>query len=148
MSRGSPIRFNVAPRYTCGSPAQVHEGIAVRVAKQEAEAYRDHYLSGLYGADAKAEAEKNGLDFIAFTMRETRKGWEAYDLLTGKLWLLPYNATCPKCGEKKVDCNRGKLRQHYSRSFGEHCPKIGAFLGVEQRDAEHRIERYGTEVIG
>jgi hypothetical protein len=84
MSRG---HFNVAPRYTPGSPALVDEGIALRVALQERSSVV-HILDGLEGEKNQARAKRLGLGGIV-EYRVSRgsgkkEGWEVTDVITGE----------------------------------------------------------------
>lgn len=88
--RRNPLRFNVRPRYSCGSPAQVSEQIARQVAKDELVDY-ERYLSGVYGEGKQGEAKTKGLSGIVEVIIETRKGWDVLDLLTGERFTRPFN---------------------------------------------------------
>ena len=88
--------FNVAPRYTPGSPALVPEDIALRVAMQERNSIT-HALDGSWGPKEKADAERFGLRGIVEFRRERgsgkKSGWEVIDLCTGeKFFRLSYEA--------------------------------------------------------
>ena len=48
LGRRRTFFFNVAPRYTSGSPAMVPEETALRVAAQEHRSY-EHAIAGIYG---------------------------------------------------------------------------------------------------
>lgn len=79
--------YNVAPRYTPGSPALVDEATARRVASEEQDAL--HYiLQGFEGPDAKRRAQHLGLRGVAEARRERgsgkKQGWEIEDLCTGE----------------------------------------------------------------
>lgn len=115
-----PISFNVAPRYTCGSPALVGSDIAEQVAREERRAYECH-LEGIYGDDKKREAEENGLGLIAFTMKETRKGWVVVDLITDEEHFWPFKTECPTCGLKRVECSQGVLGKHQFKGTRSTC---------------------------
>lgn len=107
--------FNVAPRYTSGSPAMVDEATALRVANQERKQWTNEG-EGFFGKEARDRALKVGLDLISFEMVERPKGWEVYDLITKKQWWWPHKAECPTCKAKKVTCKRGHLEEHKSKS--------------------------------
>lgn len=81
--------YHVAPRYTPGSPACVDEGLALRVAREEARAIQ-YYLMGVYGPEHQTLAETVGLAGVAERRTETRKGWQVHDLCTGATFLRPF----------------------------------------------------------
>jgi hypothetical protein len=128
MPRRKRVTYQVRPRYTAGSPAQVDAATAHRVADEERE-FIEHALEGFWGDEQKARAENLGLDFIAFTMTETRTGWEIEDLITSKRHFWPFTAACPTCKAKRVECQRGQLTPHYQRLYGE-C-QDRSYLGKE-----------------
>lgn len=61
--------YTVRPRYTAGSPAGVDRQTAELVARQEAEAI-EFVLDGYLGEEAKAEAERLGLQRIVYSLQE------------------------------------------------------------------------------
>lgn len=77
--------FNVAPRYTPGSPAMVDERTARRVAQEEQNGY-DQVLTGIYGEEEVRRAKKLGLAGIVEQRieRTSRKLWQVEDLITGE----------------------------------------------------------------
>jgi hypothetical protein len=77
------LHYNVAPRYTPGSPASVSEDIALTVASQEKEHY-EVALSGIYGEDFKKIALERGLDGIVERRVERNGGWDVEDMVTGR----------------------------------------------------------------
>ncbi len=89
MATRKAAHFNVKPRYTPGSPGMVDETLALRVAAQEKDSY-ETCLTGIYGEEMKAKAEREGLFGIAEEVRETRKGWEVRDLITRETYLRPF----------------------------------------------------------
>ena len=76
------MSYNVAPRYTPGSPAMVAQHIAERVIEQEQDGYR-HALEGIYGVDAQRVAQTQGLAGIVWTTTERRNALIKSDLITG-----------------------------------------------------------------
>jgi hypothetical protein len=125
------VQYNVAPRWTCGSPAMVNPRIARQVAHEEKRAH-EIYLEGAYGEAEKKRAEEEGLALISFTMKETRKGWEVEDLITGEKHFWPFKATCPTCGLKRVECERGVLRQHVFKGGSGYCGDR-SYVGHERK---------------
>ena len=90
IGRKKNVWFNVAPRYTAGSPALVPRETAMRLADNEAGAYV-HALTGRYGKEEQEKAEKLGLMGICEVTHETRKGLDVLDLCTGERYVRPLN---------------------------------------------------------
>lgn len=84
-----PLYYNVAPRYTPGSPALVRQEIAEQVAAEEARAI-EYYLKGYMGEESRAIAERLGLAGIVELRHEMRKGWDVIDLCTGTRHFRPF----------------------------------------------------------
>lgn len=128
--------WNVAPRYTPGSPAMVDETIARKVSEEE-KYFHKIALEGSWGENEKRKAEKQGLDFIVYRMSETSKGWEVFDLITGKDHFWPFVAECHECKSKKVTCRSGRLTAHYGKygSTGKNyeCRATDVYVGKEIR---------------
>lgn len=78
------IYYNVAPRYTPGSPAMVGQDIAERVMKEEQVGYR-HALDGIYGTEHQRVAQERGLAGIVYTTTERRNAYIKNDLITGEV---------------------------------------------------------------
>lgn len=85
-AKRNPVWFDVAPRYTCGSPGMVGEEIALWLARRELEGYR----YAMDGGEEQARALREGLTGIAQARRETPKGWDVLDLCTGERRLRPF----------------------------------------------------------
>jgi len=81
------MHYNVAPRYTPGSPSLVDGKTAERVAKEETR-FIEHALSGAWGEKQKERARLLGLRGIAEQRVERgtgrKRGWEIHDLCTGE----------------------------------------------------------------
>lgn len=79
--------FNVAPRFTPGSPALVNEETALRVALQERDSF-PRCVEGIYGPTDKDKAERLGLRGIVEYRMERgsgkKHGWEVIDVCTGE----------------------------------------------------------------
>ena len=79
--------YNVAPRYTPGSPAMVDEATAVRVAAEEKESI-EYVLQGYEGEESRLRAVRLGLRGVAEHVTERgsgkRLGWLVVDLCTGE----------------------------------------------------------------
>lgn len=78
--------YNVRPRYSPGSPAAVDEATALRVVREERDAY-EHALAGAWGEAERQRAELLGLDGIVYSLHEDGRGrhfrWVQGDLITG-----------------------------------------------------------------
>lgn len=77
------VHWNVAPRYTAGSPAMVDEATARRVAEQEKRAIVG-VLAGAYGEEARKQAEQLDLAGIVWSSMDVGKMTVIVDLLTGE----------------------------------------------------------------
>ena len=106
--------YQVRPRYTPGSPAQVPQHVALLVAEQEPRFY-ERALSGAWGESSKVLAEDEGLDFIAYTTTEGRhgkeRGWLVSDLITEKRHFWPSTTRCEKCN-RLARVERGVVQDH------------------------------------
>lgn len=87
MSR--QMYYNVAPRYSPGSPAQVDYETALRVANDERWAYAIA-IQGIYGADEQKLAREKGLKGIVEERRERSGCWIVTDLVTGEKFIRPF----------------------------------------------------------
>jgi hypothetical protein len=126
------LTFNVAPRFTAGSPAPVDMTTALRVASQEKDAY-EHAKEGIYGEGDQKKANDQGLHLIVFEMHETAKGWNVHDVLTDKQWFWPFEAKCPGC-KTKLRCKRGFIEAHQTgNSVYNPCARDN-FVGKELKD--------------
>lgn len=79
----SQVSYNVAPRYTCGSPALANASTAAKVAHEEKQ-FIEHYLDGTYGPEKQAYAQQAGLGGIVERRHEIRDGWRVHDVITGR----------------------------------------------------------------
>src|SRR5262245_50457146 len=79
MKRGE--WYEVAPRYTPGSPALVEPGTAARVAEHERKSYLTA-RAGIYGSEEQARAERLGLAGIVWSWRQAGRLILAVDHLT------------------------------------------------------------------
>jgi hypothetical protein len=98
--------FNVAPRYSPGSPALVDEGIARKVAEDE-KRFIEHALEGVWGEAQKARAEKLGLRGIVEYRVEKgsgkKLGWQVEDLCTGEKFFRLCSESLQKLGYKRFN---------------------------------------------
>ncbi len=78
-----PIYYNVNPRFTCGSPAQVSFDIARRVADQERQAY-DHLVRMDPG---HVDVQPHRLEGIVEERVENADHWFITDMLTAKQFI-------------------------------------------------------------
>jgi hypothetical protein len=107
--------YNVAPRYTCGSPAIVRHELALRVAEEEREAY-ERVLSGSYGQEQQESAERSGLGSvdgrsIAERVTEHSNHWMIEDLLTGEIYARPFRSLGLVRGNSCKRCQAAKEKQ-------------------------------------
>lgn len=77
------IYYNLAPRYTAGSPAMVTREQMIHTAKQERDAYTDAIIDPRHPDHAKAK--ERGLEWIAYTESEFRGHMVRTCYLTGKI---------------------------------------------------------------
>jgi hypothetical protein len=76
--------YNVAPRWSSGSPAMVDRRTAIGVAGDEQSSH-SHALQGFYGEDKQRAAQAPGaLSGIVEHRHESGRGWFVRDLLTGE----------------------------------------------------------------
>jgi hypothetical protein len=80
--------ISVAPRYTAGSPAQVPESLALRVARQELDGHT-RALSGIYGEKEQQDAVNLGLRGIVYLVTEKGRHIIVQDLITQEIFLVP-----------------------------------------------------------
>lgn len=97
-----PTYFHVAPRYTPGSPAQVDESIALKVAEEEKH-FIEHALEGTWGEANKVRAEQLGLRGIVEARTERRDHWEVLDLCTGERFKRHFPDKIRKMGFQAYD---------------------------------------------
>jgi hypothetical protein len=93
------VGFNVAPRYSGGSPAGVDVDTALRVAKSEVEEY-ESILAGEEGEEALMRARKLGISCIVEVRRELPKAWDVLDLITGERFERPMETDKERAGWK------------------------------------------------
>lgn len=75
------VVYNVAPRYSAGSPALVDRRTAMAVAADECLFY-GHAKNGHWGEEWKARAEREGLAGIVEERLVCAHGHIAYDIIT------------------------------------------------------------------
>jgi hypothetical protein len=83
MSKTATVRWSVYPRYSCGSPAQVDEATAMRVAHEERRGY-ETAADGTYGTERQQLALSMGLHGIVLCWTERRGLFDYRDALTGE----------------------------------------------------------------
>lgn len=114
--------YNVEPRYTPGSPAQVDERTAFRVADEERQGY-EVTLAGAHGTIAKQEAELVGLGGIVEYRTERPGVWVVLDVITGERFLRPID----KHGE--TPRNREARLQRLAASYRLPIQQLEALTG-------------------
>lgn len=80
----NPVWYNVAPRYTPGSPALVDEATAMRVADEEKKDYETIVAGQSYVPGEEEKAKRLGLKGIVEARQESKGGWNVTDVLTGE----------------------------------------------------------------
>lgn len=75
--------YNVAPRYTPGSPAQVDQATAEKIARDERAAY-EQVMSGSYSVTELHRAERLGLSGIVEARQILARSYRFEDLITGE----------------------------------------------------------------
>ena len=85
MDRSEAYYFDVHPRYTPGSPGLVSRRVGAQVARDEREVYGRH-LSGLYGPQGIAKAQRLGLSRIVWSRHESRGTLYYLDAITDERW--------------------------------------------------------------
>ena len=83
MRTSDRFRYNVAPRYSCGSPALVDHKTALDVKYYE-EIFYGYAMEGLMGEEWKAKAESLGLSWIVEERTMYARHYLAFDLITGE----------------------------------------------------------------
>lgn len=96
-----PITYNVAPRYTPGSPALVDRATAERVAKEEDESYK-LAITGHAGEEAKLRAMEEGRFGIVEERWEERNRMHYRDLLTENRGVREFPSFNPGRREKRA----------------------------------------------
>jgi hypothetical protein len=77
----SNFSFDVAPRYSPGSPALVDQPTAEKVMRAEREFYA-HALEGIYGVEEQQKAKRMGLEGIVVQRWESATQVHTLDLMT------------------------------------------------------------------
>lgn len=123
--------YNVAPRYTCGSPAMVPERIARHVAQEE---FSSYWRAAEWTDDPDhARAKDLGVAGIVEHRTERANGWEVLDLITDAVTFRPFAARelrehvahCPACyraPERKIEvlCVNGRtLKKQWERQVNK-----------------------------
>ncbi len=108
----------VRPRYSPGSPAMVHDHIALQVARDERESY-EHALTGMWGEAEKKRAEILGLRGTAYVMAEKGSGknfrWLIQDLVTSELLRRHHDQQIETMGFKRF----AELPEHTRREINK-----------------------------
>lgn len=120
MPRRINGHFNVAPRYTPGSPAMVDERTALRVAMEERGAY-PYAFQGITGLTDQEIAKTKGLDGIVECRVEQPGFWVVTDMITGRVYRREMVSVgtlkCPHCDAYKPT---GARRTASTRHLLEH----------------------------
>jgi hypothetical protein len=106
------VHFNVAPRFTPGSPAMVDGPTAYAVASEERLAY-ERSLTGVYGEQAKTLAEHVGCVGIVERREERSDCWIVLDVITQHQFIRPFPSQHAVESEKKQRARAFRLRSKY-----------------------------------
>jgi hypothetical protein len=116
-------QYNVRPRYTCGSPAQVPLDVALRVIEDEKQAY-EQVLEGVEGEARRNVARVAGLApfnvpemgrrGIVEEVEEHSNHWLVKCMLTGELFVRDF----PNVKRRSTSCNRCRAA-HDRKSYEE-----------------------------
>lgn len=112
MPRRNPTWFSVNPTFSAGSGAQVPEETAVRVAKEEAQAFL-RACSGIYGQPAAAQANLRGTAGIVYSWTEKGQGAVVTDLLTEEVRTFKKFADFQAWGKSMRDASAHYRRVEY-----------------------------------
>lgn len=105
--------FNVAPRYSGGSPAMVPAATAHRVAVEEKEGYYRH-RSGVYGEENRTKALTLGMRGIVEQRTERAGCWIVKDLLTLEMFVRPFPPNTYGEKDSKRQAREQKLKTRYA----------------------------------
>lgn len=81
--------FQVFPRYTAGTPAQVDQEQALRIAGEELKAYEEN-LSLPFNDPEHSRAKRLGLHGIVESLVEEEDGWHVVDQITKRVSTRPF----------------------------------------------------------
>lgn len=109
------VYYNVAPRYTAGSPAMVDQDTALRVVDQERQAY-EYTMAGARSPDAARQAAADGLGGIVEEVTERADCWLVTDLITGEQYVRMFPAQETEARRKM---RAFRLRAKYHREVKE-----------------------------
>ncbi len=116
--------YSVRPRYTCGSPAQVSEEIARKVAHDESLVH-EFIVKGGQGKEEQEKALKQGLSGISEHLIEIKHGWLVNDLITGERYER-LRGVLPRIGDEVIEDAKGV------RLFVEEVSKIHVGLAYQR----------------
>lgn len=135
------MKFNVAPRYTAGSPALVDETTAVEVARSERHWYGLLLENpGMAPADTE-KAKQLGLRGIVYTYHLSGRFIHVEDMLTGEHFRVPEKVWPPywykaEDTEQWKVCRRCGWRTGYAAREGLYC----SAHAEEAREAGEKLE--------
>lgn len=128
------FRHRIAPRWSCGSPADLSEGYVAQLALDEV---RCHFfaMEGFYGDEAKTRADADGaLKGIAVVYWEEKCHWHRFDLLTGEDYLTPFTGV-RRCKHTRISVDE------YARRYRE-------AIQAGDRDAIKRLDEGKLDLLG
>jgi hypothetical protein len=143
------IHYNVAPRYTGGSPAQVPRDTALKVAGEEKVAH-NRALEGLYGEEMQKQAEEFGLAGIAEERTEFGTGWIVLDLCTAKEFFRPFGISLLKVRRTpRATAKRGNISLRDRVSIYTHDAMYsGRVADIQRKNTQnHKKTAYPGDTI-
>jgi hypothetical protein len=102
----APVYYNVAPRFTCGSPAQVPFDTAARVADQECAAFERLKDEDPGHVDV---VRKDAAAGIVEERTERTDHWDITDMVTGERFIRMF----PLLGARRVAAKKVALQRRY-----------------------------------
>ncbi len=128
--------FNVRPRYSGGSPAQIDEALARRLVIEERTDF-DRSLAGYYGVEQETVARQLGLRGIVERRIERAGAWEVDDLLTGERFIRPFPPTRTETADQR-ERRFWRLRSKFRLPLERELPPVVTEPTVEPTHASER----------
>jgi len=120
VAKRAKLRFRIAPRWGCGSPADQSIDVVTRAALDDV---RSHYhaIEGAYGEAQQETAKADGaLKDIAYAYWFRRCHWHRVDLLTGETTLSPENTYAKRCQHTRITVTEWDKRRDQAMADMNH----------------------------